>query len=33
MITYSIAHEICGLNLEWNSDKSQNREIIKNLLK
>jgi len=33
MIKYSIAHEICELSLEWNSDKSQNREIIESLLK
>jgi hypothetical protein len=29
MIKYSIAHKICESNLEWNSDKRQNREIIK----
>jgi hypothetical protein len=29
---YSIAYEICELNLEWNSDKSQNKKIIKSLL-
>jgi hypothetical protein len=28
MIKYSIAHEICESNLEWNFDKRQNREII-----
>jgi hypothetical protein len=33
MIKYSIAREICKLNLECNSDKIQNREIIKSLLK
>jgi hypothetical protein len=33
MIKYSIAHEICEPNLEWNSDKSQNREIIESLFK
>jgi hypothetical protein len=33
MIKYSIVHEICEPNLEWNSDKSQNREIIESLLK
>jgi hypothetical protein len=24
MIKYSLAHEICEPNLEWNSNKSQN---------
>jgi hypothetical protein len=33
MIKYSIVHEICESNLEWNSDKSQSREIIESLLK
>jgi hypothetical protein len=28
MITYSIAHEICEPNLEWNSDNSQNRKFV-----
>jgi hypothetical protein len=33
MIKYLITYKICGPNLEWNSDKSQNREIIESLLK
>jgi len=33
IIKYSIIHEICKPNLEWNSDKSQNREIIESFLK
>jgi hypothetical protein len=32
MIKYSMAREICESNLKWNSDKSQNREIIESLL-
>jgi hypothetical protein len=28
MIKYSIAHEICEPNLEWNSNNRQNKEII-----
>lgn len=33
MIKYPIAHKICESNFEWNSNKNQNREIIKSLLK
>jgi hypothetical protein len=33
MIKYPVAYEICELNLEWNSDKRQNKEIIESLLK
>jgi hypothetical protein len=33
MIKYSIAHKICEPNLKWNSDKSQNIEIMESLLK
>jgi hypothetical protein len=33
MIKYLLAHEICEPNLEWNYDKTQNREIIESLLK
>jgi len=29
MIKYSIAYEICEPNLEWNSDKSQNKKNYK----
>jgi hypothetical protein len=27
MLKYSIVYKICESNLEWNSDKRQNREI------
>jgi hypothetical protein len=33
MIKYSIAHEICEPNLNWNFDNRQNKEIIESLLK